>query len=432
MKIMQWLSTLAFSAVCFMSATAFAAPLTITLGNGEVWTGELNQKVTVTLNEDGKNVEKKGELTRATDDYIILDGSLILLSDVVAISGGSAPTAPTEEDSPVETSTNEPEQVDNEDTEKTVVLAPEGDLPKGVFVLPLHEMVGTYFRPREINQLVDHIDEMYGPGQIIVLDIDSGGGSVRVWSDIRDTIFNARTRHRFIAWIQSAGSGAASTAFLCDEIYYRSDGNVGAITMYSGSIENVAPDWKLYGWIEELQGVLAKTSHTPAVAGCMVKSNEQFSYSVDPETGVHTYFYDSTGDHKLSQTGENLMLSAEEALSAGLSDGTADNGAELAALLDLDEWIEYDTFGRDIAAKWKKTLDEWGEVKNDLYRKFSGDVDGSTAKKRINNQIKAGEDLLRWAKKLGETAKWEGFTEERLIQLKTQIENLEHEKQQLD
>jgi hypothetical protein len=315
------------------------------------------------------------------------------------------------------------------EVKKTVELAPEGDLPKGVFVLPLHDQVGTYFRPTEINQLVDHIDEKYGPGQIIILDIDSGGGSVRVWSDIRDSIFNARDRHRFIAWIQSAGSGAAATAFLCDEIYYRSDGNVGSITMYSGNIENVAPDWKLYGWITELQGVLAKTSHTPAVAGCMVKNREQFSYSIDPETGVISYFYDSSGDEVLSTSGENLMLAPKEALKAGLSDGTADNGEELAALLDLDEWIEYDTFGRDIAAKWKKTLDEWGDVKNDLYLKFTGEIlEGKTEKQVITNQIKAGTELLKWAKKLGETAKWEGLTEERIIMIKTEIENLEHTK----
>ena len=35
----------------------------------------------------------------------------------------------------------------------------EGDLPRGVFVLPLNEMVGTYFRNEEITQLIDHVEE---------------------------------------------------------------------------------------------------------------------------------------------------------------------------------------------------------------------------------------------------------------------------------
>ena len=202
--------------------------------------------------------------------------------------------------------------------------------------------------------------------------------------------------------------------------------------MYSGSIENVAPDWQLYGWIKELQGVLAKTSHTPAVAGCMVKSREQFSYSIDPETGKITYFYDSSGDHVLSTNMQNLMLSPQEALDSGLSDGTADDGEQLAKLLDLEEWIEYDTFGRDIAKKWQDTLKEFEEIGPKLREQLGGDVDGQTRRQQIGNQIKAGEDLLRWAKKLGETAEMMGLHEENIVRIKTLIENLKHERQNLN
>ncbi len=423
---MKLFITLVTSATCLLCTTLFAAPVSITLEDGTKWTGELDQTVTVTISKKGKTEEITGTIQRATDAYIILDGDLIMLEEVVAISGGDAPATDTT------TSEDSPDGEEENAVTKQVVHAPEGELAKGVFVLPLYEMVGTYFRPHEIQELVDHVDEEYGPGQIIILDIKSGGGSVKVWSDIRDTIFNARDRHRFIAWIRSAGSGAAATAFLCDEIYYRSSGYVGAITMYSGSIENVAPDWQLYGWIKELQGVLAKTSHTPAVAGCMVKSKEQFSYSVDPETGKFTYFYDSSGDEVLSTTGENLMLTADEALKAGLSDGTADTGEQLAVLLDLEEWIEYDTFGRDIAKKWQDTLKEFEEEGPKLRAQLQGDVDGRTAKQRIGNQIKAGEELLRWAKKLGETGPFMGLSEETIIMIKTAIENLKHQRQNLE
>ncbi|MBT6269499.1 MAG: hypothetical protein HOI88_04030 [Phycisphaerae bacterium] len=425
----NWIKNVLICATLFMNVALFSAPVSITLENGNVWTGELDQTVTVTFLEKGKEVAVEGTITRATSDYIILDGSLIMVSDIVSISGGT--------ESPDATNTNVEEakgDTDKEepDVKKPVVHAAEGGLPTGVFVLPLYEMVGTYFRPHEINQLIDHVDENYGPGQIIILDIKSGGGSVKVWSDIRDTVFNARDRHRFIAWIQSAGSGAAATAFLCDEIYYRSTGYVGSITMYSGSIENVAPDWQLYGWIKELQGVLAKTSHTPAVAGCMVKSREQFSYSIDPETGKITYFYDSSGDHVLSTNMQNLMLSPQEALDSGLSDGTADDGEQLAKLLDLEEWIEYDTFGRDIAKKWQDTLKEFEEIGPKLREQLGGDVDGQTRRQQIGNQIKAGEDLLRWAKKLGETAEMMGLHEENIVRIKTLIENLKHERQNLN
>jgi hypothetical protein len=426
MKI-NWIKNVLICSTCFISVALFAAPVSITLEDGTVWTGELDQKVTVTVSEKGKEVEKDGLITRATSDYIVLDGEIVLVPDIISISGGQEPpNTPT--NSVVDSSNND----DDEDIKKPIAYAPEGELPKGVFVLPLYEMVGTYFRPHEIQSLIDHVDENYGPGQIIILDIKSGGGSVKVWSDIRDTVFAARDRHRFIAWIQSAGSGAAATAFLCDEIYYHKSGYLGAITMYSGSIENVADDRTLYGWIEELQGVLAKTSHTPAVAGCMVKSREQFSYTIDSETGKISYFYDSSGDEVLSTTGQNLMLTAGEALKSGLSDGTASTGEQLAKLLNLEEWIEYDSFGRDIAKRWQDTLNEFKENSQKLFQQLGGDVKGTTAKKRIDQQINACDELLRWAKRLGQTAEMMGLHEQRILLIKTQKENLKHQRRTLN
>jgi hypothetical protein len=428
----QTIKRVLFFTTCFVSASLFAGSVNITLNDGNVWSGDLEQTITLTISKRGKTSQVEGILERATGAYIIVSGDLIMIEEIVAIEGGAE--TPSKDTNSEDSSSEEAPSTttDEDEIKKPIVLAAEGELPKGVFVLPLYEMVGTYFRPTEIQQLIDHVDEEYGPGQIIILDIKSGGGSVKVWSDIRDTVFNARDRHRFIAWIQSAGSGAAATAFLCDEIYYRSSGYVGAITMYSGSIENVASDHTLYGWIEELQGVLAKTSHTPAVAGCMVKSNQQFSYSIDPETGKFTYFYDSSGDEVLSTTGQNLMLSAGEALKAGLSDGTADTGEQLAELLDLEEWIEYDSFGKDIAKRWQATLKEFEDIRPKLFAQFQGDVDGRTAKQRLSNQINAGETLLRWAKKLGETGPMLGLSDENIILIKTNIENLKHERQNSD
>lgn len=425
----QSIKRVLFCTTCFVCASLFAEPISITLKDGNVWNGDLEQTITLTISKRGKTTQVEGVLERATGAYIIVSGDLIMIEEIEAIEGGAK--APVQ-DPESKTEDTEATTTDEEPVKKEIVLAPEGELPKGVFVLPLYEMVGTYFRANEIQELVDHVDEEYGPGQIIILDIKSGGGSVKVWSDIRDTVFKARDRHRFIAWIQSAGSGAAATAFLCDEIYYRSSGYVGAITMYSGSIENVASDQTLYGWIEELQGVLAKSGWPPAVAGCMVKSREQFSYSIDPETGKYTYFYDSSGDHVLSTTGQNLMLSAQEAVEAGLSDGTADTGEQLAPLLNLEEWIEYDTFGRDIARKWQATLKEFEEVGPKLFAQLQGDVDGRTPKQRLSNQIKAGENLLRWAKKLGETGPMMGLSEENILRIKTAIENMKHERQNLN
>ena len=231
----------------------------------------------------------------------------------------------------------------------------------------------------------------------LFLEIHSGGGAVHIWDKIRNVIFEARDRHRFIAWIESAGSGAAATSFLCDEIYYRSYGYVGAITMYSGSIENVAPDWQMDGWVKELESVLARTSHTPLIAGSMVRSKYNFSYDIDPETGEFTYYDHEFGDNILSKSGRNMMLSPQEALHSGMSDGTADTGEELAVHLDLEEWIEIDSFGRDIAREWTETLKEFEVAFPKISREFQGKVDANTQKQALTERIKAGNELLKVA-----------------------------------
>ena len=428
---MNWISKLLICFTCLICTLGFAEDVELTLENGMVWKGAVGQIVAVEYEDKGKKLKYEGELTRATNTYIMVAGEFLFIDNITSIT--------TQGGEPVDDTSDEVEDSNNDSVDGGSVIASvmnptpiEGDLPKGVFVLPLHQMVGTYFRDVEITNLIEHIEKKYGLGQIIVLRIHSGGGAVHVWDKIRNVIFEARDRHRFIAWIQTAGSGAAATAFLCDEIYYEPTGYIGAITMYSGDINNVAPDWQMDGWVRELESLLARTSHTPMIAGSMVRSKYNFSYDIDPETGEFTYYNHEYGDHVLSKTGRNMMLSAGEALACGISDGTAADGEELAALLDLDEWIELDQYGNDMAREWTETLDEWAEVQGDLFGEFQGDVEGDTPKERIGNQIKAGEELLRWAKKLGSTGEMSGFSKENVNRLKRAIEDFKHQRSLLN
>ncbi|MBL6997928.1 MAG: hypothetical protein ISR75_05775 [Phycisphaerales bacterium] len=420
--------------ICFtigLSALAYAEDVQLNLKNGVTWNGEIGQTISVTYKDRGKEVVHEGKITRATNSYIIIDGSFLFIDNIVSITS-DATESDSSETEKTSDSNNEVPPSDADENPLLKKTAKEGDLPKGVFCLPLHEMVGTYFRDNEITQLIEHIEENYGLGQIIVLEIHSGGGAVHIWDKIREAIFEARDRHRFIAWIESAGSGAAATAFLCDEIYYRSYGYVGAITMYSGDIENVAPDWQMDGWVKELESVLAKTSHTPMIAGSMVRSKYNFSYDVDPETGEFTYYNHEFGDHVLSKTGRNMMLSPEEAVQCGMSDGTADDGEELAKFLDLEEWVEIDSYGRDIAKKWTKTLKEFELLFPELMAQFGGNVQADTEKKALSERIAAGKKLLQWHKKIGEDT-WPMVANGASVEaIKREIKNLEFQKKILE
>ncbi|MBT5365278.1 MAG: hypothetical protein HOL14_01980, partial [Phycisphaerae bacterium] len=112
----NWIKNVLICATLFMNVALFSAPVSITLENGNVWTGELDQTVTVTFLEKGKEVAVEGTITRATSDYIILDGSLIMVSDIVSISGGT--------ESPDATNTNVEEAKGDTDKEEPDVKKP--------------------------------------------------------------------------------------------------------------------------------------------------------------------------------------------------------------------------------------------------------------------------------------------------------------------
>ena len=68
---MKKLVTLCSILLC---SIVFADDVSLTLKDGSIWNGEVGQSVTVEYTDKGKTTELKGELTRATAIYIIVDG----------------------------------------------------------------------------------------------------------------------------------------------------------------------------------------------------------------------------------------------------------------------------------------------------------------------------------------------------------------------
>jgi membrane-bound ClpP family serine protease len=285
--------------------------------------------------------------------------------------------------------------------------------------------VGETMRATELKVLVEYIDENYGPGQVIILKVDSGGGYGDTWSDIKDVIFKVRENHRVIAWIESAISAAAMTVYCCDEMYYTSMGEVGSCTGYRGSPTNPLSPAGQQIMIHEMEKVLARSSRTPYLAACMFRLDKWLTYDKDPLTGEITY-YDTVGgegEYPLS-TGNNITLTANQALKSGLCDGIANTEEELITLLQLEN-AEINLYGVELFDNWKKSFLEFQDTSQELYTIFqNGDPSADTEKKQITSQIKAGEKLLKWSKKLGEVARYSGLDEDRVKMLKRTILDL--------
>lgn len=295
---------------------------------------------------------------------------------------------------------------------------------KGVFVLPWKGGVGQTARAYEIEQVGKEADK-WGPGQTIIMEIDSPGGLVTEIFKIVDAIKSVRERHRVVAWIREAISAAAVTSMNCDEIYFRKMGALGAAMMIRGR-DSVYGD-ALDAFRSEIGAVVAKNGRPAMVFEAMVLAKAVLTYTKDPVTGKVTWHDRITGEPGevvLSDEKDNLTFNASNALDSGFSKGTADTNEEMAQLLGLKEWYEVSDYGRRIAKNWQ-----------DLFEGCEKDIDlqigrlniprAGTPAENLAAQIQIVEKILAWAKKCKPCTDGKGIDaedlEKRLKEMRKQL-----------
>ena len=230
----------------------------------------------------------------------------------------------------------------------------------GVIVLPMTGGVGETFRHDEIEMVAEHADKIKaetGQSPIIVLEIESGGGMMLEMYEIHETLTEVKKRHRVVAWIKEAISAAAATAFHCDEIYFRTDGNLGAMTGFNSGTGVALKDDALRGWLNDASNWAEAGGRSGAIARAMIHNPFELSFTVNEETGEIEWFDDLSGEHILSTSETNLSFTSSTALASKFADGVADTPEELAKLLDLPEWNEVSDYGREIHEDWVETFE---------------------------------------------------------------------------
>ncbi|MFM9097325.1 MAG: hypothetical protein ACKOQW_03400 [Phycisphaerales bacterium] len=269
---------------------------------------------------------------------------------------------------------------------------------KGVFRLPWKGGVGQTARAAEIEKLALEADK-WGPGQIIVLEIDSPGGLVTEIFKIVDTIAKVRERHRVVAWVREAISAAAVTSMQCDEIYFRKEGALGAAMMIRGR-DSVYGE-PLDKFRDELGAIIEKNGRPRAVFEAMVLAKPVLTYTKDPVTGKPTFHDRLTGlpgEVVLSDEKDNLTFNADNALDSGFSKGTANSGEELAPLLGLKEWYEVSDYGVKMATAFQKLYEEC-EKDFQLQQQRLNIPRAGGAAEQIASQIQILEKVLQWNKR---------------------------------
>ena len=390
----RMIRTLAVILTFALTASLLAGQVEIKLKDGSRWRGQVNDIVSLSIHSQGVAVPMDGKVVKVEKDYIVVDGTYagqamkktIFKSDIVSMKTTAAATGEVVADgaaAPTEPTTTDPK----------VPVA--GNNQMGVFVLPMKGMVGEGFRSEEVIKLAEHCDK-YGPGQIIILEIESGGGLAIEMEKIHATIQEVRKRHRVIAWIKEAISAAAATASNCDEIYFYTTGTMGAMTMFnSGTGESVKGE-ELQKWLASAGRMFESGGRSPYIAYAMIDDEKMLSYDKDPDTGEVTWHNDMSGEFDLSDDKTNLVFTATTATESKFADGVADSHEELAHLLNLPKWHEKDEYGRKISKEWLDLVDKAKEELPLLAARLQYQKAASGDKAFIGNQIRIFQEVLRW------------------------------------
>lgn len=408
-------SVLPVTAVASPIPSAMAAEQ-LTFRNGRSWRGDVGDRVEVQYQEGGVSQTLQGTLKAVEKRFVQVEGAIagktatktILIGDITSMTTLEAGAAGSTDSSPTKPATSTSPKTSGPSTSNSTSTAPapggkdagpnrsaaSSDWP-GVFLLPLSGTLGIGLRHDEIEKIGEEADK-YGPGQIIVLLIDSPGGLVIEGDKVGATINDLKKRHRMVAWIKEAISGGAFTALHCDENYYMSVGALGAITMFAGTTAASGP--QLQAWLERCGEVAESGGRNRYVVQAMIHAPLMVSYDRDPETGKVTYYNTMEGEFDLSDEKNNLTLNASNALHSGYSQGTADTPEQLAKLMQLPEWKEAaNGIGRKIHDEWQRTVKEAQEELPKLVQRLNykgtGTGDASVV---LGTQIQILQEILRW------------------------------------
>ncbi len=386
-------------ALSIATVTLAGEPVVIRLKDGSRWTGEINDTIKLSYRQRGVEIHATGTLVKTAEHYITVETDVageirfktIFRNDLLKIRTLT-------DDDPYEFRRPDRVSAGMADVSSEQPKNRDRNTP-GVFVLPLHGMVGVEFRHEEIERIAEEADK-YGEGQIIVLLIDSGGGLVTEMETIDETLNEIKKRHRVVAWVKQAISAACATAVHCHEIYFMKNGTAGAMTAFTGSspsnVESLSGR-QLERWLELAGDWMENGGRNRYIAEAMIHAPNMLSYDKDPATGEVTFYNDLSGEMILSRPGENLVFTSSNALDSGFSDGTANNEQELAELLDLPEWYETSDYGRKIAKQWRDTV-ELAERELPLLKKrleYAGTGSGNPVE-ILGNRIKIYEKFMRW------------------------------------
>jgi len=172
---------------------------------------------------------------------------------------------------------------------------------------------------------------------IIIIHMNTYGGLVDMADSIRTRILNSEIPV-FVFIDDNAASAGALISIACDRIYMRPGAKIGAATVVNQTGEQVPDKYQSY-----MRATMRATAEAHGKDTLIADGDTTITWKRDPKIA------EAMVDPKMyvpgiSDTGQVLTFTAEEAIQYNYNDGIANNIAEVLKLANVDnyELIEYE------------------------------------------------------------------------------------------
>jgi hypothetical protein len=234
------------------------------------------------------------------------------------------------------------------------------------------DMVGTYINSgplREIAKMYREMPEDERP-EVIVLMINSGGGYTMEVPRLADTIHeDLKKDFRVVAWIRSAISAAAMTAWNCEEIVMMPEGHIGGATQFSGG--GIASKGIELAQVLEMAESLSRRGRKPPIVMRAMQIPVDLSADIDADGNV-IWHEGLKGQYILStkEPPRVLTLNSVDAVKFDIAIGVANTKAELARVLSIPEWREVGQRGEELMERYRDNVWAHENEMNLTYRRY--------------------------------------------------------------
>jgi len=173
---------------------------------------------------------------------------------------------------------------------------------------------------------------------VVVLDMESPGGSVSETEEILLVLHRYNKRLRMVALAGKCLSAAAVTALSVREIYVRPNSAIGAATAYkakASGLPEAIEEKAQSAWRAVARNSAEEGGHDPLLAEAMIDSEMELHLA---DANGKTVVRSGPGDAPLCRKGKLLTLTSHEAVRCGLAAGDAEDLAELGQCLKMPDW----------------------------------------------------------------------------------------------